>query len=140
MKKYSIYQLENMANAVLLYLQEKQNKDIDIVRLANKIGFNVYQSYSLQSNSFKIKETSIFINATYKPDKQRFLIAKAIAYIILNKNRSEFEINNFASMLLMPREKSVKTWQKHQRINSFANAMKTSIDVASIRLINLNLI
>lgn len=156
-QNYSIYQLENMAEAVL-----KQtgflNENVDVVKLANILGFNVYQAYFSDDVSGKVvkEEKAIYINRLDKPERQRFSIAHEIAHILLhhkgeignfidyrNKgiyNQQEFEADNFAAALLMPKNRSIEVWQKYKDVDDFAFAMKVSRAAASIRLINLGLI
>ena len=52
----------------------------------------------------------------------------------------EFEADNFAANLLMPREKSIEIWQRTYDVDDFAKTMKVSRAAASIRLMNLGLI
>ncbi|MDD3506613.1 MAG: ImmA/IrrE family metallo-endopeptidase, partial [Sulfurimonas sp.] len=55
-------------------------------------------------------------------------------------NQKEFEADNFAASLLMPKEISIKVWKKTRDIDDFADAMQVSKVAASIRLRNLGLI
>lgn len=55
-------------------------------------------------------------------------------------NSEEYELDNFAAALLMPKELAYKTWQKTQRVREFTEIMGVSQGAAAIRLTGLNLI
>lgn len=156
-QNFSIYQLENMAEAVLEQTGFL-NKNVDVVKLANILGFNVYQTNFSDDIAGKVvrEENAIYINQLDKPERQRFSIAHEIAHILLHHkgetgnfidyrnngtyNQQEFEADNFAAALLMPKDRSIEIWQKYRDVDDFAFAMKVSRAAASIRLINLKLI
>lgn len=78
-----------------------------------------------------------------KTDKNHEAIKEI--YFVDYKNKftysaKEYELDNFAAALLMPKELVYKTWQKTQRIRDFAEAMGVSQGAAAIRLTELNLI
>ena len=55
-------------------------------------------------------------------------------------DKKEFEADNFAAALLMPKARSLEVWGLTGDVDDFARAMKVSRKAAAIRLINLGLI
>lgn len=156
---YTIYQLEQMAETVLTE-SGFTGINVDVVKLANMLGYAVFQanlSDNIAGQVIKNKQISaIYINANDAPSRQRFSIAHEIAHILLHHNpqeetftdyrnngtysQQEFEADNFAAALLMPKDRSLDIWNICKDVDDFANAMRVSKAAASIRLTNLGLI
>jgi len=139
------------------------NYPIDIVEIAQKLGFEVYLSNfdnpdvaGMVINSLDNK--SIYINKKDIPQRQRFTIAHEIGHIVLHHKKDatfeevdyrntnelpsqkEIEANAFAAALLMPKELAIKVWDRLQDVDDFADYFKVSKSAGAIRLMNLGLI
>ena len=132
---------------------------IDVVKIANELGFNVFLSDFDEANIAGMvvnspREKSIYINKDDIPQRQRFTIAHEIGHIILHHQNNgdfkevdfrntdelptqkEIEANAFAATLLMPKEQTVEMWNILQDIDDIANYFKVSKAAAAIRLMN----
>ena len=157
---YTVRQLEKIAD-IVLSSTGFNDKNVDIVKVANLLGYSVFQADlggsvagMVEKNS---SEAKIFINENELPERQRFTIAHEIGHILLHHNggqdidftdyrnndrydKKEFEADNFAAALLMPKARSLEVWGLTGDVDDFARAMKVSRKAAAIRLINLGLI
>lgn len=156
---YTIYQLEQMAEAVLVQ-SGFADANVDIVKLANMLGYTVFQANLSNNIAGQVVKNeqggAIYINVNDTPGRQRFSIAHEIAHVLLHHNsqeqtfidyrnngtysQQEFEADNFAAALLMPKDRSLQVWNNYKDVDEFANAMGVSKAAASIRLTNLGLI
>lgn len=154
------HQLENTANKLLEMFGQQNTDFVDVVSIAQNLGYNIIStSFDKDISGMVVcndKEKSIYINKDDYSRRKRFTIAHEIGHILLHhidndeyfvdyRNKStydakEFEADNFAAALLMPREISIANWQKTQDIDDFANLMQVSKAAAAIRLMNLGLI
>lgn len=160
---YTLEKLENIADIIHNNTAIQDNTVIDVVEVANKLGFSVYWSDFKDDVSGMVKsspdEKSIYVNKLDIPQRQRFTIAHEIGHIVLhhdfgaseftqvdyrNANKfydlKEWEANSFASALLMPKNKAIEIWNLVEDVDDFANIFKVSKLAASIRLQNLGLI
>jgi len=160
---YTLEKIENIADIIHNNTAMQDSTVIDVVEVANKLGFTVYWSDFHDDVSGMVKsspeEKSIYVNKSDIPQRQRFTIAHEIGHIVLhhdfgtseftqvdyrNANNSydhkEWEANAFASALLMPKDKAIEIWKSIQDVDDFANIFKVSKLAASIRLQNLGLI
>ena len=158
-RQYSIPDLEKIAEIVIK--EFGCGDDVDVIQLANQLGFEVYQTDFADNIAGKVERNStnsrIFVNRSDIPARKRFTVAHEIGHIILHNDISkdidfvdyrnngkydqrEFEADNFAAALLMPREKSKKVWNEYHDIDDFAVVMGVSKRAAAIRLTNLGLI
>ena len=152
--------INESASKLLLYTKQNNKKPVDIVVVAREMGYSVFMSnlendirgMVVQDN----KEHSIYINKDDSVEQKKFAIARGISYILLHEDENEkyfidyknkptysakeYELDNFAATLLMPKELACKTWQKTQRVRDFAEAMGVSQGTAVIRLSGLSLI
>ena len=159
-KRYSIAQLEAMAQ-IALCEASFNNKNVDVVELANLLGYSVFQADFENDIAGKVEKNSneaiIYINRNDKPERQRFTIAHEIGHILLHHNNNqdidfidyrnkgeysqkEFEADNFPAALLMPKDRSIELWNNLNDVDDFARAISVSRAAASIRLMNLGLI
>lgn len=139
-----------------------ENSYIDIEKIANDLGFQVFgTTFDDSTISGKVihnDTTKEIYVADESYERQRFTIAHEIGHIILHHkvgetinevdyrtcdkefSRKEFQANAFASALLMPKENAVKIWNSLGDIDDFAEYFEVSKKAASIRLLNLGLI
>lgn len=157
---YTISQLEKIADIVLTSTGFN-DKNVDVVHVANLLGYSVFQADLGASIAGMVEknaqEAKIYINKNELPERQRFTIAHEIGHILLHHkggqdieftdyrnndryDQKEFEADNFAAALLMPRDRSLEVWNNTQDVDNFARFMKVSRKAAAIRLINLGLI
>lgn len=154
------HQLENTATKLLDMVGQGNADFVDVVSVAQKLGYDVVLTSFDEDISAMVvynnKEKSIYIKKDDCFEQKRFTIAREIARILLHNTNDdnysvdystkftydakEFEVNNFALALLMPREISVPIWQKTQDIENFAKSMQVSKAAAAFRLMNLGLI
>jgi len=137
---------------------------IDVVKIANKLNFDVFLSDFDEANVSGMvinspTEKSIYVNKNDTPQRQRFTIAHEIGHIILHHKtnekdfkdidyrntdnlptQKETEANAFAAALLMPKKETEKIWNELKDIDDVANYFKVSKAAAAIRLMNLELI
>jgi len=161
-KTYNIEQIEQISNAVLKAFNEDNKSVIDVVNIANKLGFEVSQAKFDGDISGMVKnsknEKKIFINNQDIPSRQRFTLAHEIAHILLHHDnldvefdvvdyrnngistRKESEADSFAASLLMPTERAIRVWNFFEDVDDFAEEFNVSKMAASIRLRNLGLI
>ncbi len=159
---YNIEQIEQISNAILKAFNEDNKSVIDVVNIANRLGFDVSQAKfdgdisGMVKNSKEVKQ--IFINNQDIPSKQRFTLAHEIGHILLHhdnldedfdvvdyrnngiSNRKESEADSFAASLLMPKERAKNVWAFYEDVDDFAEEFGVSKMAASIRLRNLGLI
>lgn len=148
------------ANELLLKTRQNTSKPIDIVVVANRLGYNAFMANFDEDIRGMVvhdnNEYSIYINKNDSVEQKKFAIARGISHILLHEDenekyfvdyrnkdtysKKEYELDSFATALLMPKEFAYKTWQKTQKIKDFAEIMKVSQGVAAIRLTELNLI
>nr|DAO82996.1 MAG TPA: IrrE protein [Caudoviricetes sp.] len=159
--RYSIQQLEAMADLTLANFQQTQNSLIDVVFIANELGYSVLEASFKDDVSGMVisngdDEKKIYINKDDQVGRQRFTIAHEIGHILLHQkdnkgafvdyrnkttyDHREFEADNFAAALLMPKDRSIELWNKLNDVDDFAGIMGVSKAAASIRLMNLGLI
>lgn len=155
---FTVDQLERMAD-VLLEQTGFSSENVDVVKLANALDFKVFKANFIDDVAGQVikneNEKAIYINANDKPGRQRFTIAHEIAHILLHHQKDsvftdyrnkgaysqqEFEADNFAAALLMPKERSHQIWNICNDVDDFASIMGVSRAAASIRLMNLGLI
>ena len=157
---YTYKQLESAANVTLEHFNQQNLEFTNIIFIANQLGYTVISINFENDISGMVvnskSERAIYINNNDTPERQRFTIAHEIGHILLHhveqneyfvdyRNKEiydtkEFEADNFAANLLMPREKSIEIWQRTYDVDDFAKTMKVSRAAASIRLMNLGLI
>lgn len=157
---YTYKQLESAANVTLEHFNQQNLEFTNIIFIANQLGYTVISTNFENDISGMVvnskSERAIYINNNDTPERQRFTIAHEIGHILLHhveqneyfvdyRNKEiydtkEFEADNFAANLLMPREKSIEIWQRTYDVDDFAKTMKVSRAAASIRLMNLGLI
>lgn len=159
---YSIQQIEEISTAVLKAFNEDNKSIIDVVNIANKLGFEVSQAKfdgdisGMVKNSKESKQ--IFINNQDIATRQRFTIAHEIGHILLHhdnldvdfdvvdyrnngiSSRKENEADSFAASLLIPTIRAKRVWTFFEDVDDFAEEFKVSKMAASIRLRNLGLI
>jgi hypothetical protein len=148
------------ANELLLKTKQDTSKPIDVVLVAKRMGYNTFLTNFDENIRGMVvndnKEQSIYVNQSDSIEQKRFAIARGISHILLSINenekyfvdyrnkdkygKKEYELDSFATALLMPKEFAYKTWQKTQKIKDFAEIMEVSQGVAAIRLTELNLI
>mgnify|MGYP000993290245 CR=1 FL=1 len=153
-------QLESVANVTLEHFNQQNLEYTNVISIANQLGYTVISTDFENDISGMVvnskDEKTIYINNNDTPERQRFTIAHEIGHILLhhieddeyfvdyrNKERydsKEFEADNFAANLLMPKDKSIEVWQGTRDVDDFAKTMKVSRAAASIRLMNLGLI
>ncbi|WP_103649807.1 ImmA/IrrE family metallo-endopeptidase [Campylobacter concisus] len=153
-------QLESVANVTLEHFNQQNLEFTNVISIANQLGYTVVSTDFENDISGMVvnskDEKTIYINNNDSPERQRFTIAHEIGHILLhhikndeyfvdyrNKERydsKEFEADNFAANLLMPKDKSIDVWQRTHDVDDFAKIMKVSRAAASIRLMNLGLI
>lgn len=158
---YTVEQIEEITSTILTSLNENNKNIVDVIEIANRIGFDVYQANFDGDISGMVKnsqsERSIYINSDDIPTRQRFTIAHEIGHIILHHDNLEEDFNvvdyrsksfspreseadAFAAALLMPADKTRQVWKKLDDVDDFAKEFKVSRMAASIRLSNLGLI
>jgi len=146
-------------------IQECQQKaPIDITGLATKLGLSVYETYDLPSGiSGKISRDStsdspsgyrISINATEPYRRRRFTIAHECAHYLIHRtkigdeltddalyrsekldSREEFEANNLAADLLMPKLLVAKSIREgFSSISALANVFEVSEPAMRVRM------
>ena len=159
---YNIEQIEQISNAVLKAFNEDNKSVIDVINIANNLGFTVSQAKfdrdisGMVKNSKEVKQ--IFINNQDIPSRQRFTLAHEIGHILLHhdnldkdfdvvdyrnngiSNRKESEADSFAASLLMPKERAKNVWAFYEDVDDFAEEFGVSKMAASIRLRYLGLI
>ena len=154
-------QLEAAANVTLKHFNPQNSQFTNVIAIAMALGYKVMATNFEKNISGMVVNNAdgkyIYVNKNDTPERQRFTIAHEIGHILLHHvqkdeeyfvdyrnnnqyNDREFEADNFAAALLMPREKSISTWYETEDVDDFAKAMKVSRAAASIRLINLGLI
>lgn len=152
-------QLEILAETTLKhYAQDKREaKDINTIAIANALGYSVYASDLENDVEAMIVKTkrAIYVNKNLEPLQQRFAIARQVAHILLDhldKDNSisykvcnkfsvdEFEADNFAVALLMPKDKAVAIWQDTLRVSDFSKIMRVCPRAGSMRLMSLGLV
>lgn len=152
--------LDKSASRLLLYTKQNHKKPVDIVAVAREMGYDVFMA-NLKDDIrgmvvYDNEEHSIYINRDDSAEQKKFAIARGISHILLQKvenqeyfvdyknkttyNSQEYELDNFAAALLMPKELAYKTWQKTKRVRDFAEVMGISQGAAAIRLTGLKLI
>ena len=152
--------IDKSASKLLLHTEQNTNKPIDIVVVANKLGYDAFMANLKDDIRGMVvsdnNEHSIYVNKNDSVEQKKFAIARGISHILLcedinekyfvdykNKNtynEKEYELDNFAAALLMPKELACKAWYKTERVKDFAKAMGVSQGAAAIRLAGLNLI
>lgn len=161
--QYSKRQIEKIATEV----RDKYGGDSDrtnVVQIAKALGFNVYEaSFKNPQIAGKVIDNddkkAIYVNRDDITARKRFTVAHELGHIILHHplndepfekvdyrgvnetfDRKEWEANQFAASLLMPKEKAVATWEKLHDVDDFAEYMGVSKAAAAIRLESLGLI
>nr|DAS72131.1 MAG TPA: IrrE protein [Caudoviricetes sp.] len=153
-------QLEAAANVTLKHFNPQDSQFTNVIAIAMALGYKVLATNFEKNISGMVVNNAdgkyIYVNKNDTPERQRFTIAHEIGHILLHHVQKEeyfvdyrnnvkyddreFEADNFAAALLMPREKSINVWYETEDVDDFAKAMKVSRAAASIRLINLGLI
>lgn len=153
-------QLEAAANVTLKHFNPQDSQFTNVIAIAMALGYKVMATNFEKNISGMVVNNAdgkyIYVNKNDTPERQRFTIAHEIGHILLHHVQKEeyfvdyrnnvkyddreFEADNFAAALLMPREKSINVWHETEDVDDFAKAMKVSRAAASIRLINLGLI
>ena len=155
---YTIPMLEEVAKFVIDKFDCGEN--VDVIRLAEKLGFKLYQAdFADRDIAGKVEKVGdsvhIYVNRDDHPLRQEFTIAHEIGHMILH-NRGEddyfvdfrntrkhydwreVEAENFAAALLMPRAKCEQVWRMcYQDIDDFARMMRVTKLAATIRLRSL---
>jgi len=160
---YTINQVESIADEIHTQLYKEEDEIINVVEIAKQLGFDVYSSnFSSDIAGMVINSKdkhAIYVNQSDIIERQRFTIAHEIGHIILHHNikesefeevdyrgknkvfePKEYEANNFAAALLMPRKKAIEIWKEIEDLDDFAVKFKVSKMAAAIRLQNLGLI
>lgn len=157
---YTIDQIEQEANEI----RRKYGADFNVVQAAKDMGFTVYDAQFKNPNvAGKIvsspNEKAIYVNKFDIPARKKFTVAHEIGHAVLhhgdndgefkmvdyrgmNKgfDRKEWEANQFAASLLMPKDETTRKWGELQDVDDLAEAMGVSKMAAAIRLMNLGLI
>lgn len=152
--------IDKNASRLLFYTKQNPKKTVDIVAVAREMGYSVFMA-NLKDDIrgmvvYDNEEHSIYVSKDDSAEQKKFAIARGLSHILLHrdenqecfvdyKNKStysakEYELDNFAAALLMPKELAYKTWQKTQRVREFAEVMGVSQAAAAIRLTGLKLI
>lgn len=159
---YNIEQIEEISSAILNAFKEDNKSVVDVINIANRLGFDVSQAKFDGDISGMVKNSKdskqIFVNNQDIPTRQRFTIAHEIGHIILHHDsldkdfnvidyrnngtfsRKESEADSFAASLLMPKVRAIRVWNFYEDVDDFADEFKVSKMAASIRLRNLGLI
>ncbi len=161
---YSRSQIEAIAQKVREKYGNTNEKQINVVEIANKLGFDVYEAdFENDRIAGKVIDDgntrAIYINRHDIPQRKRFTVAHEIGHIVLHHplsnerfekidyrganekyDQKEWEANQFAASLLMPEDITRKLWEKLQDVDDFADVMGVSKAAAAIRLESLELI
>lgn len=152
--------IDEGASKLLLHTKQNPKKPVDIVAVAREMGYSVFMANLKEDIRGMVvndnKEHSIYINRDDATEQKKFAVAKGISHILLHRdenqecfvdyknkttyNSKEYELDNFAAALLMPKELVYKAWYKTERVKDFAKVMGVSQGAAAIRLTGLNLI
>lgn len=156
----SYNQLEKTASKLLLLTGQKENRLTDVVSVAKNIGYEVILARFDEDIRGMVvcddKERAIYVNKKDDPSQKKFTVAREISRILLHASEAdkyfvdyrkkitydveEYETNNFAAAIIMPKETTIHTWQKVQNVERFAEEMGVSNAVAVIRLTGLGLL
>jgi IrrE N-terminal-like domain len=145
-------------------LRHQQDVPIDITALATDLGLSVYESEDFEDGiSGKICKDasgespagySVYVNANHSVRRQRFTIAHECAHFLLHRdkigdgitddamyrsdkmtNQDEYEANNKAADLLMPRRLVLKYVKEGlSGADDLADAFNVSITAMQVRL------
>ncbi len=164
MSSYNTEQIESITDTIHEAMNIDNNTVINVIDIAQNLGFDVFASDFTEDNVSGMvinssSEKSIYVNVDDMPERQRFTIAHEIGHIVLHHvdqeeeyrtvdfrsnnekyDPREYEANNFAASLLIPREKAIYEWKKLNDVDDFALTFKVSKSAAAIRLNNLGLI
>lgn len=152
--------IDKSASKLLLLTKQNPKKTVDIVAVAKEMGYSVFIANLKEDIRDMVvydnEEHSIYINRDDSTEQKKFAIARGISHILLHRdenqecfvdyknkttyNSKEYELDNFAAALLMPKELVYKAWYKTERVKDFAKVMGVSQGAAAIRLAGLNLI
>ena len=120
------------ANELLLKTKQDTSKPIDVVLVAKRMGYNTFLTNFDENIRGMVvndnKEQSIYVNQSDSIEQKRFAIARGISHILLSINenekyfvdyrnkdkygKKEYELDSFATALLMPKEFAYKTYGK----------------------------
>lgn len=167
-KIYSNETIENLAETILSHMGFDNNSSIDIVKIANRLGLNVYTKVLEDSSGYiKIEnsENNIYVNELESNNRKRFTIAHEIGHFLLHRNlitqekgtvlyrtcsgvnrdMLEIQANRCAAALLMPKTLVIQyfeglTCPSFQRIPILAEQFKVSIDAMYTRLSTLGVL
>lgn len=156
----SYNQLEKTASKLLSLTGQKDDRSTDVVSVAKNIGYEVILARFDEDIRGMVvcddKERAIYVNKDDNPSQKKFTVAREISRILLHASEDdkyfvdyrkkitydveEYETNNFAAAIIMPKEATIRTWQKVQKVEHFAEEMGVSNAVAVIRLTGLGLL
>ena len=129
MARYNFAKLENIAKQLLLEYDPQGDLPVDCHEIAKKMGFKIIEFDNIKDVGGFVDPTSktIFLNGSYIQGSKNFNCAHEIGHMLLHlglggyfhsydnellgKTRLvEWQANNFASALLMPRELLIKEY------------------------------
>lgn len=156
----SYNQLEKNADKLRLLVGQNENAQTDVVLIAKKMGYDVTLTRFKEDIRGMVvcddNEKSIYVDKNDDSSEKRLAIARGIGHILLHQNEEdryfvdyrkkitydakEYETCNFAMALMMPKNTTIKTWQRYHDVKRFANELGVSESAAITRLNQLNLL
>ena len=145
-------------------IRDRYGDNFNVVQAARDLGFEVYDAEFRNNNVagkivFSNDEKAIYVNKNDIPVRKKFTVAHEIGHFVLHHgggdgnfrmvdyrgmnegfDQREWEANQFAASLLMPKEMTERKWRELQDVDDLAAEMGVSKMAAAIRLMNLGLL